>query len=441
MNNSHLIDQDFNTHYEIDASGDKWVFANGIVGATTNGWAVYEAKTFSGNEIILDGHLQSAAGGTGVRAAGSETRITIGELGWIGADYGMKLEGYQQTVINNGTISSISDGVIALGPSATTIVNNGVIEGGTGILMDSYEGLIRNNGTIIGERAINFEGDGARLFLGKESVLSASEWAILSGAEVGQEITIVNRGLISGGDRAMNLLFGSFDVTNRGEIQGNITATGAGNHHFDFRHSAMTGNILTWAGDTVFDFRGATLDGYLRGGIGDDLYIVSSRDIHIQEASDEGHDTVRSTVSYDLQSGTNAGQELEELRLLGKKNIDAAGNDLANALLGNSGDNILNGNGGLDTLFGGKGNDILNGGSGMDYFRFTKGGGHDVIEDFVRFADRLDLTKWNAIASFEDMMEHHLRVEDGNVVISAGGDTLTLEGVSKGDLESSDFYF
>jgi hypothetical protein len=39
------------------------------------------------------------------------------------------------------------------------------------------------------------------------------------------------------------------------------------------------------------------------------------------------------------------------------------------------------------------------------------------------------------------MMKHHVTVEHGDVVITGGQDSITLEGVHKGDLESIDFFF
>ena len=65
--------------------------------------------------------------------------------------------------------------------------------------------------------------------------------------------------------------------------------------------------------------------------------------------------TISSSTSYTLGAGE------DNLTLLGTSNINGAGKDGANVLIGNSGANILSGFAGNDTLYGGAGNDVLYG--------------------------------------------------------------------------------
>ncbi len=87
------------------------------------------------------------------------------------------------------------------------------------------------------------------------------------------------------------------------------------------------------------------------GGKGDDIYVVGSASDIVIELADGGDDTVKSSVSRAL------GAEFERLHLLGSLNINGNGNAVANELLGNDGNNILNGLGGADSMAGGAGND------------------------------------------------------------------------------------
>ena len=87
----------------------------------------------------------------------------------------------------------------------------------------------------------------------------------------------------------------------------------------------------------------------LVGGLGNDTYVVDVGDTVI-ENTDEGIDTVQSSVNYSL------GANVENLVLIG-----VAGNGTGNAL-----DNTLNGNSGSNVLAGGAGNDRLDGSYGMD---------------------------------------------------------------------------
>jgi Ca2+-binding RTX toxin-like protein len=117
--------------------------------------------------------------------------------------------------------------------------------------------------------------------------------------------------------------------------------------------SVGTGNAL--ANVITGNAAANTLDG--RGGIdilggfaGDDIYVVDAADV-IFENPNEGVDLVRASVSYVLAAN------VENLTLTGGGHISATGNELANEVRGNSGNNILDGAGGLDTMIGGAGND------------------------------------------------------------------------------------
>jgi hypothetical protein len=80
------------------------------------------------------------------------------------------------------------------------------------------------------------------------------------------------------------------------------------------------------------------------------------------------------------------GRYHENLDLLGSEPIDGTGNDLANVINGNSGNNRLSGGDGNDTLLGNAGQDVLGGGRGND---FLSGGARtDVLSGGVG-ADRL----------------------------------------------------
>ena len=82
------------------------------------------------------------------------------------------------------------------------------------------------------------------------------------------------------------------------------------------------------------------------------------------EAAGAGMDLVTSFVSFVL------GAEVENLTLAGSADINGTGNDLDNALRGNSGRNRLSGSDGDDRIKGGEGNDRLNGGDGSDIYVF-----------------------------------------------------------------------
>lgn len=88
------------------------------------------------------------------------------------------------------------------------------------------------------------------------------------------------------------------------------------------------------------------------GGKGDDVYVVDSTFDRIEEGTDGGIDTVRSSSAYHFLD-----DNVENLILTGIGDIQGAGNALNNVITGNSGNNALTGRGGHDTLIGGAGDD------------------------------------------------------------------------------------
>jgi Ca2+-binding RTX toxin-like protein len=153
----------------------------------------------------------------------------------------------------------------------------------------------------------------------------------------------------------------------------------------------------------------------MKGGLGNDTYIVDSAGDLVVENSNEGVDTVQSSITYTLP------QFVENLTLTGSSAINGTGtngygnvitgNGAANVLSGLGGDDTLNGKGGNDVLIGGAGHDTLTGGTGADTFKYLSpsDGGYvstnvtrgtiagDKITDFTGGTDKiaLDHTAFN----------------------------------------------
>ncbi|WP_297324908.1 M10 family metallopeptidase C-terminal domain-containing protein [Nitrosomonas sp.] len=106
------------------------------------------------------------------------------------------------------------------------------------------------------------------------------------------------------------------------------------------------------------DSGGDLLDGgngadVMTGGNGDDTFVIDNvLDKAIEGLTTGGIDLVQSSVDFTLASN------VEKLTLTDAANIKGVGNNLANTIIGNSGNNILNGKAGIDSLEGGEGPDI-----------------------------------------------------------------------------------
>ncbi|MEG2266951.1 MAG: calcium-binding protein, partial [Acinetobacter sp.] len=144
-------------------------------------------------------------------------------------------------------------------------------------------------------------------------------------------------------------------------LTGTIAINGTGNQLNNVLTGNSANNTLTGgAGNDTFN-GGAGTD-TLVGGLGDDLYIVDNTTDTLTENTNEGTDTVQSSVTYTL------GNNIENLTLTGTTAINATGNVLNNILIGNSAVNTLTGGAGDDYLDGGAGNDKLLGGLGNDTY-------------------------------------------------------------------------
>jgi len=145
----------------------------------------------------------------------------------------------------------------------------------------------------------------------------------------------------------------------------------------------------------------------LVGGAGDDTYVVKNKNNKIVEFANQGNDTVKSSIAWQL------GKNLENLQLTGTQQIEGVGNELNNKLTGNTSANKLSGlagndllyglggadtllgGSGADTLIGGAGKDVLTGGLGADRFKYvSKADGLDNITDFNKSqGDKLEFVQ------------------------------------------------
>ena len=142
----------------------------------------------------------------------------------------------------------------------------------------------------------------------------------------------------------------------------------------------------------------------------------------------DGRDTLRGSDEGDV--------------LLGKEGNDKLyGNGGDDLLDGGKGDDTLEGGQGNDRLVGGEGDDTLTGGDGADTFVYLPGDGRDTITDFTNGEDEINLGAFTDVSTLSDLSVYQ---DDANTVIDLsgyGGDRITLENFSIGDLDDSDFTF
>ena len=113
--------------------------------------------------------------------------------------------------------------------------------------------------------------------------------------------------------------------------------------------------------------------------------------------------------------------------------------------------------GGTDILYGGAGDDILEGGKDQDFlwggldsdtFVYNTGDGWDIIWDFTKGEDIIELS-YDGIANWDDLSKYISSDTDGSAEITFSEDDFISFGeakpgagvISAADLEASDFAF
>jgi len=195
-----------------------------------------------------------------------------------------------------------------------------------------------------------------------------------------------------------------------------------------------SGNNLINGGTGNDTLDGSTGNDTMTGKLGDDTYYIDSLNDFIQENADEGNDTVFSTLSYTLSDN------LENLVLIGDRDLSGTGNDQNNTITGNTGNNALYGGEGNDTLNGLAGNDTMVGGTGDDSYYIdnvndvvfeNSGAGKDTIYSSISYTllnnfENLVLVGSDNLVVYGNNAGNLILGNDGNDTIygGAGNDSL-----------------
>ena len=196
-----------------------------------------------------------------------------------------------------------------------------------------------------------------------------------------------------------------------------LTGTAAINGTGNSLDNTLIGNN---AANTLDGAQGADL---MLGGGGNDTYLVDSAcDVVVEDACDDGVDTVNSSVSYTL------GWNVENLALVGTAAINGAGNTLNNVLTGNSAANNLSGGAGNDTLSGRGGVDTLTGGLGNDTYLFGRGYRADTIVEYDATKGNVDVAKFQSGVSVDQLwFKKVLGTNNLEVSVIGTADKLTIK--------------
>ncbi len=221
---------------------------------------------------------------------------------------------------------------------------------------------------------------------------------------------------------------------------GNDTVNGGGGNEVIYGEAGNDsllggiGNDTIYGGDQYDTIRGGDGDDRVWGGNGRDLASLGNgNDVFWDNGQNDvhGHDTIWGGAGNDTVNGGGGNEVI----------YGEAGND---SLLGGIGNDTIYGGDQYDTIIGGAGDDELWGMFNADRFVFADGFGADVIMDFdaQNAFEKIDLSGVSVIVGLADLMANHTSQAGGHVLIDdLAGNTITLVGVTLGDLDASDFVF
>ena len=201
------------------------------------------------------------------------------------------------------------------------------------------------------------------------------------------------------------------------ELTGYENLTGTGN----LSANKLTGNF----GNNLLD--GGLGADTLSGGAGDDTYIVDNVGDRVVELSSEGTDLVKSSVSYALTDN------VENLTLTGVGDISGTGNTLANTIIGNDGNNVIDGGGGADSMVGGAGDDTYYVDSSADQVVEAGGEGTDLVLSRVSYqltsnVENLTLLGGSSINATGNIQNNVIIGNIGDNLIDGGQGADTMSG-------------
>jgi Ca2+-binding RTX toxin-like protein len=419
------ITSNLTTQFNITAPNDNLVLANGVSINVANGHGIFNGGAYHDSVVEVRGHITAnATYKAGVYSDGLDAILSVADLGTIHAYNGMAFYGDGTAADNHGIITASNIGMYGNG-NDIKISNFGSIVAEAGIYVEaaSNHSQIENNGKVEGYSGIISVNSRLDIKLGSQSVIDVQGIGIIS---QGQLTTYVeNYGFIKSANLAIKGGDGEDIVINYGNIQGGIFLGG---------------------GNDFFDNRTGTIDHAVDGGLGDDYYVFGAKPFIIIDSG--GNDTIGTEITRSLASYGN----IENLHLWGSANINGTGNQLANVISGNSGNNILDGGADniVDQLEGREGNDTYVLGAGFDIviesifpsaaFVGTVYGGVDTITSTISrslgdyaHVENLKLLGSANINGTGDEAANVITGNSGNNILNGGGGNDTLNGGAGAD--------
>jgi Ca2+-binding RTX toxin-like protein len=317
----------------------------------------------AGSDLAYDGLLGSSYG-HGI--SGTITSITLGSYD-SGTTYTQ-----DDTAGTRSELTGVVEGLVISGLDWTAAIGSGT--GDSNLVYQVYNALRKAN------MVVDLDGDGDSGYeyvdylyslLGQQAqhLVGSAGADSYTGTDYADQIEgNAGNDALYGGAGADTITGGSGNDVLYGDDGDD--AIGGGSYSDTIYGGAGADSISGGTGHDVID--GGEGADTLIGGAGNDKYVVDASGDVVTELTDEGVDTITTTINH-YQIADN----VEKLILSGSAAIYGYGNDSANTITGSELANAIYGMGGADTIYGGAGNDTLNGGDGDDIV--SGGAGNDSV--------------------------------------------------------------
>ncbi len=391
-----------------------------VVGSDTQGWtAVYNADgsvrtapfQFIGLGTVNQGMTITALddGGYAVgyqsNAYGGDTGIVVSTFDASGGSFTItsaaKIDG---EILSTPAITQLSNGMLLAG-FTENFMNLGALDiMATLVDPDTGDSIIPANLPFQIDRSNNQSTVTSAVGLGSgQFAIGYNDTSETNAGSVVKVYQLIRR---ADGDDANDVMTGDDAIDEFSGGNGNDTLSGGDNN------DRLFGNL----GDDI-----------MRGGAGDDLYEVESVNDKVIELANEGIDTIGAYFSYTL------GANVENLLVVNMGNLTLTGNTLANQLIGNDFNNVIDGKQGADMLAGGKGHDTYLVDNVDDMIFEASGEGTDTVQSSIAWTlgdnlEKLVLTGTRHIAGTGNALNNTLTGNDGDNVLDGGSGSDKMSG-------------
>ena len=387
-------------------------------------------QRIAGMTVLPDGELYIAWDNEGSSSQARMFDLTATRTVWFTNDTLAGTPGADMLAggFGNDTyiVGHAGDVVVEQAFEGTDIIYSGVSYS----LNDTYE--VENLSTLSWQAtdALNLTGNGLNNTLIGNAGANQLNGGLAADSMIGREgndtyfVDNVGDRAIEQAGQGTDIVYTSINYTLPSNIENLSTISWQSTYPLNLTGNGLANTLIGNAGRNQLD--GAAGADTMIGREGNDVYFVDSAGDRPTKSAGQGADIVYTSISYTLASNSDV-ESLATISFTATTALNLTGNQLANTLIGNDGNNQIDGTGGADVMVGRAGNDKYLVDNVGDKVFEAAGGGQDVVFTGVSVAltndqeiEGLSSIDWNATYAL-NLTGNSLR---NNLIGNAGANVL-----------------